>query len=113
METPKFGEPGGNGSLDRGIEHAGAGAHDAINRATDAARPAVDRVASSAHHAVDKMTDAATHAAESLGARTDQLKDAHAQLSQACGTYMRANPVASLGIAVAAGFLLSRIVSGK
>ena len=30
-----------------------------------------------------------------------------------CSTYVRANPLASLGIAVAAGFLISRLISAR
>lgn len=30
-----------------------------------------------------------------------------------CRSYVRDNPIASLGIAVAAGFLLSRVISGR
>lgn len=116
METPKTGaanEPGGNSALGRGIENAGTSAHQTIDKVSAAAQPVVDRVASSAHSAVDTMTDAAAHAAESLGVKGEQLKDAQLQLSQACSAYMRANPLAALGIAVAAGFVLSRLVSGK
>ena len=116
METPKsdtISTPGGNGSIAQGIAQAGAGVHQAIDKVSDAARPAVDRIASSAHQAVDKAKDAATQAAESLGVKADHLKEAQTHLVEACGSYMRTNPVASLGIAVGVGFLLSRLMGAK
>lgn len=116
METPKTGAVAtadGNGTLVQGIEHAGSGVHQAIDRVSDAARPAVDRIASGAHQVVDKAQDAATQAAESLGAKADHLKEAQTHLTQACGTYMRSNPIATLGIAVGIGFVLSRLMSAK
>ena len=116
METPKSDTlvaPGGNGAIAQGIEQAGSGAHQAIDKVSDAARPAVDRIASSAHKAVDKAKDAATQAAESLGVQADHLKEAQTHLVEACGSYMRTNPVASLGVAVGIGFLLSRLMGAK
>jgi ElaB/YqjD/DUF883 family membrane-anchored ribosome-binding protein len=116
MENPtKYPSGGteGNGALTRGIEQGETKAHRAIEHASDAARPAVDRIASGAHQAVDKFADAATHAAESLGVKGGQLKDAQARLMKDWGGYVGANPVVSLGVAVAAGFLLSRLISPR
>ena len=116
METTKMsptGTPGANGPLAQGIEHAGSGAHQAIDKVSEAARPAVDRIAASAHQAVDKVKDAASQAAESLGVKADHLKQAQTHLTEACGSYMRTNPMASLGIAVGIGFVLSRLLSAK
>ncbi len=116
METTKMsptGTPGANGPLAQGIEHAGSGAHQAIDKVSEAARPAVDRIAASAHQAVDKVQGAASQAAESLGAKADHLKQAQTHLTEACGSYMRSNPMASLGIAVGIGFVLSRLLSAK
>ena len=116
METPKTdtsATSAANGSLAQGIERAGSGAHQAIDKVSDAARPAVDRIASSAHQAVDKTKDAVTQAAESLGVKAEHLKEAQTHLADACGSYMRTNPVTSLGLAVGVGFLLSRLLSSK
>ena len=103
----------GNSGLSRSIDQAAAGTHDAIQKVTDSARPAVDRMASGAHQAVDKIADVATQAAESLGAKGNQLNEAQARFVDDCSTYVRANPLASLGIAVAAGFLISRLISAR
>lgn len=113
METPKTGVTGGNSSLAQGIEQVGSTVHEAIDKVSDAARPAVDRIASNAHQAVDKAKGMAGHAAETLGVQADHLKDAQTHLTEACGNYMRSNPLMSLGIAVGIGFILSRMMGSK
>ena len=116
METPGRVTPAtaeGSGTMARSIDQAAAGTHEAIAKVTDAARPTVDRMASGAHQAVDKIAGVATQAAETLGVKGDQIKEAQARLMEECRGYVRNNPLASLGIAVAAGFLLSRLISSR
>jgi ElaB protein len=102
-----------NNPVTRGIEQAGTGAHKAIDKVSDAARPAVDRMASGAHQAVDKAAAAAHQAADTLETKGNEIKEAQARLMSECSSYVRANPVMSLGIAVAAGFLLSRLLASR
>ena len=97
----------------RGIEDAGAGAHVAIDRVSDAARPAVDRLISGAHAAVDKAAVVANQTADSLGAQGDRLMQAQDRLVQGVSGYVRANPVTSIGIAIATGFVLGRLLSTR
>ena len=73
----------------------------------------IDKAADSAHEAVDQIANAGNQAAEALGAKGEQLKNAEQQLMVNCCDYVRDNPITSLGIAVAAGFLLSRVLSGR
>ncbi|MGR8981496.1 MAG: glycine zipper domain-containing protein, partial [Gammaproteobacteria bacterium] len=56
---------------------------------------------------------ATNQAAETLSEKGEQLKNAEKQLMENCRAYVRDNPITSLGIAVAAGFLLSRLLSGR
>ena len=72
-----------------------------------------DKVSHSAHEAYDKIADVTSQAAEALGEKGEQLKNAEQQLIEDCRVYVRDNPITSVGIAVAAGFLLSRMVSGR
>ncbi len=48
-----------------------------------------------------------------LEEKGEQLKNAEQQLVANCCGYVRDNPVTSLGIAAAVGFLLSRVLSGR
>lgn len=73
----------------------------------------IDNVSHSAHETVDKIANATNQAAEAIGEKGAQLKNAEQQLVENCRGYVRDNPVTSLGIAVAAGFLLSRLLSGR
>ena len=73
----------------------------------------LDKALNSAHEAVDKISCAGSQAAEALGEKGQQLKNAEKRLLENCSGYVRDNPVTSLGIAVATGFLLSRLLSGR
>ena len=72
----------------------------------------IDNASHSAHEAVDKIANAANQAAEAIGEKGTQLKNVEQQLMENCRGYVRDNPVTSLGIAIAGGFLLSRLLSG-
>lgn len=97
----------------RTVDSATSSAHRAIDRATDAARPTVEKVAAGAHQLVDKIAGAASTAADRLDSKTGEFKDAQARFTENCRDYVRENPLASIGIAVAAGFLLSRLMSSR
>lgn len=73
----------------------------------------IDNAFNTAHEAVDKIANAASHAAEALGEKGEQLKKAEHRMMDNCHGYVRANPIASIGIAVAAGFVLSRLLSSR
>jgi len=72
----------------------------------------IDNASHSAHEAVDKIANATNQAAEAIGEKGAQLKNVEQQLMEDCRGYVRDNPVTSLGIAIAGGFLLSRLLSG-
>ena len=103
----------GSRTLARTVDQASMGAHDVIDKVSDATRPAMDRIASGAHQAVDKIAGAAAQAADALGVKGEQLKKAQVRAMEQCRGYVRENPVASLGIAVAAGYLLSRLMRSR
>jgi len=73
----------------------------------------IDKATHSAHEAVDKIASATSQAAEALGEKGEQLKNAEQRLMENCRGYVRDNPITSLGLAVAAGFLLSRLLSRR
>ena len=99
------------------VNRASSSAHAAVNSlaeaADDAARkakPAIDRVAARAHQAVDRAAGAAGPAADWLTERGQSLNATQEKLVAGASHYVSANPLKALGIALAAGFLLSRII---
>jgi ElaB/YqjD/DUF883 family membrane-anchored ribosome-binding protein len=100
-------------ALSRGVDQAAATAHGALTTVADTARPAVDRMAASAHEAVDRVAGVAIQAADSLGVKGDQLKTAQSKFVAGTRDYVREHPAAALGIAVAAGYMLSRLLSSR
>lgn len=64
----------------------------------------------SVHEAIDKIANLAYQAAEAFGGNEDPLKNAEQQLVNDYRRYIHDNPITSMGIAVAAGFLMSRLL---
>ncbi|GBG15036.1 uncharacterized protein NMK_2637 [Novimethylophilus kurashikiensis] len=75
------------------------------------AKPAVERMAAGAHSAVDSIAGAANEAVESLSVKGGQLKDMQSRIVDSSCAYVQEHPMAAIGIAVASGFLLSRLLS--
>ena len=77
---------------------------------SDKAHAGIDKVTQSAHSAVDRVVSAASSAADRVQHVGDTKYGHMAQdwMEQTCA-YVRANPMKSVGIAVAAGYLLSRL----
>jgi ElaB/YqjD/DUF883 family membrane-anchored ribosome-binding protein len=73
----------------------------------------LDKVSNSAHEAFDKIASATSQATEALEEKGQQLKKTEQQLMKNCRGYISDNPIISVGIAVAAGFLLSRLLNGR
>ncbi|MBL0143009.1 MAG: DUF883 family protein [Betaproteobacteria bacterium] len=73
----------------------------------------MEHIAAGAHGTVDRLAGAATQAVDTLDRRGGQLRGAQAQFTESCRGYVRENPLASLGIAVTAGFLLSWLLKRR
>ena len=112
----------GNGSGNSGllkdsestVTKASSSAHGAVDsmaeEAARKAKPAIDKVAALAHQAVDKAADVAAPTAEWLAEHRDSINATQKKLLDDTCKYVSANPLKALGIAVVAGFLLSRII---
>ena len=103
---------GGN-TLAQSVDQASTRAHEVIDTVSDAASPLVARIASGAHQAVDTIANVAGQAAESLGISSEQVKQAQARAFEFGRVYVRDHPLASVGIAIAAGYVLSRLLSSR
>ena len=105
---------GSNGSSVAGnVGNLSETAHDKIDQAATSIKPAVDRFARSAHQMVDKVATVASDAADTLGVKADQFNGTQQKLTEQCENYIRENPLASIGIAVAAGYILSKVLSSR
>jgi ElaB/YqjD/DUF883 family membrane-anchored ribosome-binding protein len=110
--------PGGNGAGDVStMDKAFASVHGAVDKvacaADDAARkvkPAIARIADVVHQSVDKVAGVAAPTAAWLGEQGKSLKATQRTVTTDAAQYVSAHPWKSLGFALAAGFLISRIV---
>lgn len=73
----------------------------------------VDRVAAGAHDTVDRVAGAASAAARAMEEKGVQLKDMQSRYLDQARISIRENPMAALGIAVAAGFLLNHLLNRR
>lgn len=102
---------------DGAVSKAALGAHSAVDKvvsaADNAARraiPAIDRAAEYAHRAVDKAAIGVRPAAEWINDQATSLGATQKKLVSSTRDYVAANPLKSLGVALAAGFLVSRLI---
>ena len=73
--------------------------------------PAVDRVARAAHETVDRAAGAAHATAESVSAQAARVQAAQREALDGVGQFVKDKPLQSLGIALATGFVLARILN--
>jgi len=73
----------------------------------------LDRVSNSAHEAYDKVAQATSQAVDTLGDKGQQLKSTEERLVKDCRGYISKNPIASVGIAAAVGFLFGRLLNQR
>ncbi|WP_394753295.1 DUF883 domain-containing protein [Crenothrix sp.] len=73
----------------------------------------IDDASDSAHDVIDKITDASNQAADAVTKKGKQIKTLEQRLVNDCCDYTRKNPEMALAMAVAGGFLLSRVLSGR
>jgi ElaB/YqjD/DUF883 family membrane-anchored ribosome-binding protein len=109
--------PNGNGEADTTLNKAAAGVHGAVDKIAGAAdgaarkvKPAIDRVAQIAHQAVNKVADVAGPTADWLSEQGDSLKATQRTVAADAGQYVSAHPWKSVGVALAAGFIISRLI---
>ena len=70
----------------------------------------VDEAASGAHNAVDWAADKASNAKESISDAGHDMKEKQEEWLAIAREYVQENPATSVGIALASGYLLSRIL---
>lgn len=73
----------------------------------------VDRVSEAAHEYVDRAASVASNAAERIGEKADEWMEMKDNWVEGARDYVRDHPFAALGIAAAAGYLLSVLMRSK
>jgi hypothetical protein len=102
-----------NDALVRAVDKASSGMHEKVDKISAAARPAVDRMAAGAHRSVDSVAAVASRAADAIGTKGTELNDARLRTSKQVEGYVQENPWTAIGLAAAAGFLISRLVGSR
>lgn len=83
-----------------------------VTNETSTNERALDKVTSAAHRAVDKVASAAAPAEGWIREKSGAIMQKEEELVGNVVTYVREHPVASLGIAMAAGFLIGALSRG-
>jgi ElaB/YqjD/DUF883 family membrane-anchored ribosome-binding protein len=73
----------------------------------------IERVSDGAHRVVDEAANRAGAIADRFGEKADELLEMKEDWLEATRGYVRDHPVAALGIAVAAGYVLSALMRGR
>ena len=73
----------------------------------------IDRASSTAHDAIDRSTQTASQYAERFGEKADEWLEMKDTWVEGTREYVRENPIAALGIAVAAGYVLSMLMRSR
>ena len=95
------------------MDRLAASAQSGIHSAAEAAHPAIDRVASSAHRAVNSADEVASHATDAMARAGNKAGVKGEELYAAGAGYLREHPMVTIGVAVAAGYLLSRLLATR
>jgi ElaB/YqjD/DUF883 family membrane-anchored ribosome-binding protein len=72
-----------------------------------------ERVSETAHSAVDRAVQTAEQIAERFGEKGDELLSMKDDYIDSAREYVRENPLAAIGIALAAGYLFGKITSWR
>jgi ElaB/YqjD/DUF883 family membrane-anchored ribosome-binding protein len=73
----------------------------------------IDRASTSAHEAVDRVTQTATAYAERFGEKAEEWLEMKDNWVEGAREYVREHPIAALGIAAAAGYVLSMFMRSR
>lgn len=73
----------------------------------------IDRASSTAHEAIDRATQTASQYAERFGEKAEEWLELKDNWVEGAREYVREHPVAALGIAVAAGYVLSMLMRSR
>jgi len=85
--------------------------HSAVDKFSESAHDAIDQFTESAEPAEERVRHAAKEAQERFSHSADRARTRSVDLIQEVSDTVCENPIAAIGIAAAAGFVLSKIFS--
>ena len=71
------------------------------------------QLSETAQQTMERLTRAASQAASRVGGKTHELWDAQGPAVEKARTYMREHPLVTIGVAVAIGLVLSRLLTRR
>nr|WP_311529651.1 hypothetical protein [uncultured Ralstonia sp.] len=83
------------------------------NLIRDDVAQAAERVKATTAQAIDRTADAAATALDEATAKRDQWRASQQRLMRDAADCMRSYPLATIGLAFGAGFLISRLLGGN
>jgi ElaB/YqjD/DUF883 family membrane-anchored ribosome-binding protein len=89
----------------------GTNARETAANVSGKAHAGIDKLTATAHQTVDRVATAATSAAERLNMSESKFAHSAHDFKESTCAYVREHPMAAVGIAVAAGYLFSRLTS--
>lgn len=82
----------------------------ATEKAADERHRTTDRVAQAAHETVDRVADRGARAEEYVRENSERYRQQSQDWVEQMGDYVREHPYRSLGMAVAAGFVIGSLL---
>ena len=107
-DAPMAGDVGGMSGMSSGVSSS-----ETVNRVVQGAHQAVDRIAERAAPVVERLKSSMSGASDSMHSGVDQFSAMQEEWVETARTTVREHPIASLAAAVAAGVLLSKILSSR
>ena len=80
---------------------------------SNATQKHIERVSDGAHRVVDQAANRASALADRFGEKADELMEIKEDWLETARDYVRDHPVAALGIALAAGYLLNTLTRSR
>ena len=84
-----------------------------MSRVAQTAHDAVDRIAEKAAPAIERMRSSVSGVSDTVQARAEQFGELEEQWMENCRQTVREHPIASVAVALAAGVLLSKMLSSR
>ena len=101
------------GATQPAVDRMASTAHAGVERMANAAQPAMESMAATAHQGVEKVSGALTDASKRVEAKSRELSEAYHHFADTSRDYVRKSPATSVLVALAAGYALARIFTGR